>query len=102
MCNGWLIRFLIICTLLFAQMGGLTHCISHALDEQSQSGDQSAPHEKHCDLCDAYAHVASAIGSSSISFVGSANHQTQHFNQPNSYISNTFAAFAARAPPYSA
>ncbi|MDO8778084.1 MAG: hypothetical protein Q7K57_57080 [Burkholderiaceae bacterium] len=99
--NGWPIRLLIIFALLFAQMGGLTHSISHVLSEQSQSGDQSPPHDKHCDLCDAYAHVASAIGSDNISFVGSANYETLHFNRPGSYIFNTFVAFAARAPPYS-
>lgn len=101
-------RFLLIFALLFAQLGGLTHGISHALadrsnsSEQSQSPDQSLPHDKHCDLCVAYAHIGSAIGSSSINFAGSENHETPHISDPGSYISNTFVAFAARAPPYSA
>ena len=99
--NGWLIRLLIICSLLFAQVGGLAHGISHVLDERSQSGDQSAPHEKHCDLCDAYAQIASGIGSSIVNFDSGKNPETLHFNYPGSYVSNTFVAFAARAPPYS-
>lgn len=95
-------RFLLIFALLFAQLGGLVHGISHTLTEQSQRSDQSLPHDKHCDLCTAYAQIGSAIGSSSISIASSENFETLHFNNPGSYASNTFVAFAARAPPYSA
>jgi hypothetical protein len=95
-------RLLLIFALLFAQLGGLVHGISHTLAEQSQGSDQSLPHDKHCDLCAAYAQISSAIGSSSISFASSKNFETLHFNNPASYTSNTFVAFAARAPPYSA
>ncbi|MFZ2301287.1 MAG: hypothetical protein WAW10_05365 [Gallionella sp.] len=99
--NGWPIRLLIIFALLFAQVGGLTHSISHVLSEHSQSDDQSAPYEKHCDLCDVYAQIASALGSNSIGFTGNENPATPHLNHPGSYVSNTFVAFTARAPPYS-
>ena len=90
---------LLTLALLFAQLGGLTHGISHTLDEQSQ--DQSLPHDKHCDLCAVYAQIGSAIGSSSINFASSGNYETQYLRYSSSYISNTFVAFAARAPPYS-
>ena len=95
-------RLLLIFALLFAQMGSLAHGISHILAEQSQGSEQSLPHDKYCDQCAAYAQIGSAIGSSSISFASSENFETLHFNEPASYTSNTFVAFAARAPPYSA
>jgi hypothetical protein len=95
-------RLLLIFALLFAQMGGLTHGISHILTEKSQGSDQSLPHDKYCDQCAAYGQIGSAIGSSSISFASSENFETLHFNEPASYTSTTFVAFAARAPPYSA
>ena len=94
-------RLLLIFSLLFVQLGGLVHGISHTLDEQAQGSGQSLPHDKHCDLCMAYAQIGSAIGSSSINFAGSENFETPHINHPGSYTSNTFVAFAARAPPYS-
>jgi hypothetical protein len=83
-------------------MGGLAHGISHVRTEQSQGSEQSLPHDKYCDQCEAYAQIGSAIGSSSISFTGSENFETLHINNPVSYTSKTFVAFAARAPPYSA
>jgi len=95
-------KLLLIFALLFAQLGGLTHGISHAFADQSESTDQSIPHDKHCDLCEAYAQISSAIGSNSISFVGSENYETLHLASFSSYTSYTFVAFAARAPPYSA
>jgi len=95
-------RLLLILALLFAQMGGLTHGITHILAEQEQTSDQSLPNDKHCNLCVAYAHIGSAIGSSSINFASSENFETLHLSDPGSYISSTFVAFAARAPPYSA
>jgi hypothetical protein len=93
---------MLIFALLFAQLGGLVHGISHTLAEQTQNSDQSLPHNQHCDLCATYAQIGSAIGSSSIGFTGSENFDAQHFNNPCSYTSSTFVAFAARAPPYSA
>jgi hypothetical protein len=95
-------RFLLIFALLFAQLGGLAHGISHTLSEPSQGSEQSLPHNQLCDLCAAYAQIGSAIGSSSIGFTSSENLEALHFNNPGSYSSSTFVAFAARAPPYSA
>jgi hypothetical protein len=95
-------RLLLIFALLFAQMGGLAHGISHIPAEKSQGSEQSLPHDKYCDQCAAYAQIGSAIGSSSISFASSENFDTLHSHNSTSYISHPFVAFAARAPPYSA
>ena len=101
-------RLLLIFALLLTQLGGLTHGISHAMEgrsqspEQSRNSDQSLPNDKHCDTCLAYAQIGSAVGSTSVSFANSEDHETLHLGTPHSYLSNTFVAFAARAPPYSA
>lgn len=101
-------RLLLICALLFAQLGGLTHGISHALSDrpdslgQSQGPDQSLPHDKHCDLCAAYAQIGSALAGTGIGFAGTENCEALHLNAAHSCTSVSFAAFAARAPPYSA
>jgi hypothetical protein len=88
--------------LLFAQMGSLAHGISHIIAGQSRGLDQSLPHDKYCDQCAAYGQIGGLIGSSNISFASGKNFETLHFNEPASCSSTTFAAFAARAPPYSA
>jgi hypothetical protein len=95
-------RLLLIFALLFAQMGGLAHGISHILAERSQGSNQSLPHDKYCDQCEAYAQIGGLIGSSTVSFASSESFETLHVNESASYTSNTFVAFAARAPPYSA
>lgn len=96
-----LARLLLILALLFAQLGGLMHSIAHAL-EQAQSTDQSLPHDKHCDLCAAYAQIGSAMVSPGIGFTGSTSCETLHLDSSSFCTSHPFAAFAARAPPYSA
>jgi hypothetical protein len=88
--------------LLFAQMGGLAHGISHIMTELSHGSEHSLPHDKYCDQCAAYGQIGSAIGSSSSSFASCENFETLHVNEPASYTSIAFAVFAARAPPYSA
>ncbi|TAN81970.1 MAG: hypothetical protein EPN14_04330 [Gallionella sp.] len=95
-------RFLLIFALLFAQLGGLTHGISHALAEPAQSTDQSLPHDKLCDLCAAYAQIGSAIGGSGVSLAVSENCEAPHQSYFDPQTSETFPAFAARAPPHSA
>jgi hypothetical protein len=94
-------RLLLIVALLFSQMGSLAHGISHVIAEKSHGSEQSLPHDKYCDQCAAYAQIGSAVGSSAINFASSENFETLHFNNPGSYTSSTFVAFAARAPPYS-
>lgn len=110
---GWLVkvrpmrssllpRILLILALLFAQLGGLAHGISHALAEQSTRSDQSLPHDKHCDLCAAYAQIGGALASHAIPFALPEQTDILALTSPHTFHSNTFAAFAARAPPYSA
>lgn len=99
---------LLILTMLFTQLGGLTHGISHTLTNQhgssgqSNSQDQSAPHDKHCDLCAAYAQIGSALGSHATQFTPFKQHAEFTLCIFGTFLSNTFTAFAARAPPYSA
>jgi len=97
-----LARLLLIFALLVVQAGSLAHGISHVLTEPSQGSEQSLPHDKYCDQCVAYAQIGSAVGSSSLYFASSGNYETPHLSDSGSYVSNTFVAFAARAPPYSA
>lgn len=94
-----LCRLMLIFALLFTQLGGLTHGIAHTMAAQAQ--DQALPHDKHCDLCAAYAQLGSAIGSGGSGFANSASCEAIHFSHFASRIPDTFAAFAARAPPYS-
>ena len=90
---------LLVFTLLFAQQGAMAHGISHSLAEQSQ--DQSLPHDTQCELCAAYAHIGSAISSGGIHFdLDVATTAVDGTNTPSSHFT-LFAAFAARAPPYS-
>jgi hypothetical protein len=95
-----LLKSLFILALLFAQQGAVTHSIAHVMAEQSQ--DQSVPHHGHCDLCALYAQVGSAIGSSIIHLDFSSNFEETHLSFSDSFSFLAFAAFAARAPPYSA
>ncbi len=90
---------LLVFTLLFAQQGAMSHGISHTLAKQSQ--DQSAPHETQCELCAAYAHMGSAVGSSDVHFNLDIGANLVALTYAPSFRSNTFSAFAARAPPYS-
>jgi hypothetical protein len=103
--NGFSIRLLLIFALLVAQMGGLTHAISHVVIERTsqgdyiQTGDQLSAHQKHCDLCDAYTQIANAINSSFTGFV-----VLSVFGDPlpDRLYTVAFLAlfpFAARAPP---
>lgn len=91
---------LLVFTLLFAQQGAMSHGISHTLAQQSQ--DQSAPHDTQCELCAAYAHIGSAVGSCDVHFDLTASANVVAPSYTPSFRSNTFAAFTARAPPHSA
>jgi hypothetical protein len=96
------LSLLLALTLLFTQLGSLTHGISHTLDEQKQNSDQSLPHDKLCDLCAAYAQIGGAISSNSVGFFGSAGIEAFHIDHFSTAFSSRFVAFSARAPPYSA
>jgi hypothetical protein len=93
------IRFLLVFALLCAQLGALTHGISHTLEETAQ--DQSLPHDKHCDLCAAYAQVGNAVDSSTVHFDFAAPFKLALTTHSASFRSIAFTAFAARAPPAS-
>jgi hypothetical protein len=92
-------RLLLIFALLFVQMGSLAHGISHILAEPSQGSKQSVPHDKYCGQCAAYAEIAGAVGSSSISFFTGESLETLNLNPLSTRTADLFAAFAARAPP---
>lgn len=94
------LKSLLVLALLFVQQGAVTHAIAHALAEQSQ--DQSLPHDQQCELCAAYAQVGSALGSGSVHFDFAPRAAETHFAHSASFHSVAFAAFAARAPPFSA
>jgi hypothetical protein len=99
-------RSLLIFSLLFAllavQAGSLAHGISHILTGPSRGSEQSLPHDKYCDQCAAYAQIGSAVGSNAIDFSGSENCAILIINKFSAHAADTFVAFAARAPPYSA
>ncbi len=90
------LKSLLVIALLFAQQGVVTHVISHVLEE---SQDQSLPHDRHCDICEMYAQIGSAIGSSSIQFDFASTFQEILATHFVSYRSIAVAPFAARAPP---
>jgi hypothetical protein len=91
------LRLMLVFALLFAQLGGLAHGIAHAMAEQTQ--DQSLPHDGYCNLCAAYAQLGSPIGSCSSGFMSSGNCVAAYFSHYVSRLPDTFAVFAARAPP---
>jgi hypothetical protein len=87
-------------TLLVAQFGAYAHAISHTIADQTQ--DQSLPHDKHCDLCAAYAQIGGAISVSLIHFDFTTSFEESLTAYFTSFRSVAFTAFAARAPPRSA
>ncbi len=93
--NALCFRLLLIFALLYAQLGGLTHGISHALAEQNSP--QSLEH--HCEQCDFYAQIDSAIGSSDLALAISKNCNSPYLPRYYSYHSNLYTAYTARAPP---
>jgi hypothetical protein len=94
-----LLSLLFSFVVLFAQQGAVTHAMQHALAEQTQ--DQSLPHDKLCDLCAVYAQIGSAIGSSAVFFAADEQLVSFSLALSSQFRSVSFAAFAARAPPYS-
>lgn len=90
---------LLVFTLLFAQLGGLSHGLTHTLAQQSQ--DQSLPHDTQCELCAAYAHIGSAAGSGDVHFDFDVAANTAAPTYTPTLHLSPFAAFTARAPPYS-
>lgn len=92
-------RLLLVFALLFAQLGGLTHAISHSMDERSR--DATLTHEQHCGLCELYAQVSGAVGATALTTPVLAIPHDYHSTQAISTDSAFLAAYTARAPPYS-
>lgn len=94
-------RLLLLFALLFTQMGGLAHGISHTLADRLQ--DQSMPHDTLCELCAVYAQIGSAIGSHALTLL--APQETEALKPlifKQLYQRYAFNPYPARAPPYSA
>jgi hypothetical protein len=87
-------------TLLFIQSGGLAHGIQHTLEHRVH--DQSPAQDKLCDLCAAYSQIGSALSSSPIAILPRDQIFSYYSIYSSTFRNSSFAAFAARAPPYSA
>ncbi len=93
-----LARLLLLFALLFVQTGGMMHEVTHIAVHPLR--DHTLPHEKHCDLCAAYAQMGSALGSHAPEFkpLPASMELTDTVFAP--FLANPhFTAFAARAPP---
>lgn len=89
----------------FAQIGAVTHEISHVEDlvkhsQQDPSKQDKNTHSEQCEKCISFAKVAGGLVTQSFvlpnlqaSFINSSPLQTQTASQPHT-------AYAARAPPY--
>jgi hypothetical protein len=98
------IHLALIFVFAFAQIGAVTHGISHVNDGAEHS--QHAPnkqdtntHSEQCDQCISFAKIAGGLAAQSFefpiiraSFIGSSQLQTLASSQ-------LFSAYAARAPP---
>ncbi len=93
-------RLLLILALLLVQTGGLMHEISHIVVHPSH--DHSLPHEKHCNLCAAYAQMGTALGSHAPEFQPIVSRMALTDTVFDAVLAaSPFTAFAARAPPLS-
>lgn len=90
-------RLLLIVALLFAQMGGIAHAISHTLENRAP--EHAISHDKHCDLCEVYAQIGSAVGSSAPTLATGDNVETPHSFAAIASSGGTRIAHPARAPP---
>lgn len=93
---------LLILALLFAQLGGVTHGISHLFSKPSHRAEQPLPNDQHCDLCEVYAQIGGAIHSSSLTFDPQRVLGIPHAEVLRQRVASHFVPFSARAPPYSA
>jgi hypothetical protein len=83
----------------FAQIGAATHEISHIQDYTKHNQQHKNTHSEQCGQCISFAKIASGLASQSFtlpilpaSFIGSTQLTTQTLSQ-------TYTAYAARAPP---
>lgn len=90
---------------VFAQIGAVTHEISHAEDlvkhsQQDPSKQGKNTHNEQCGQCISFAKIAGGLPTQSFvlpslqtSFIGSTAQTTHVLSQP-------YTAYAARAPPH--
>lgn len=99
MFRSMLPRFLLVIALLFAQLGGLTHSITHSMNERGR--DAALAQDKHCDLCQQYAQIGSAVSSTATQFDAVIQRSEFILIPATTADSAPFRAYTARAPPYS-
>ena len=117
-------HFTLILLFVFAQIGAVTHEISHRLEflnysqpdtnkngsihqdlskkdssKQDSSKQDKTAHKGHCGLCISFAKVANGLHYVSLVFHSAATVFALPVFLYHDYLSQTFAAYAARAPP---
>ena len=112
-------HFALILLFVFAQIGAVTHEISHTegflkysqqdtnkngsdkqdLSKQDSSKQDKTGHKGHCALCISFAKVANGLQSITLVFHSVATIFAVPAFLYYSYLSQTFVAYAARAPP---
>ena len=90
-------QILLIFALLLAQLGCVTHGISHLL---SNPAEHTLANDQHCDLCEVYAQISGAINSSAFTFPPQRLVGISHAKVFNHSPVLSFFPFSARAPPY--
>lgn len=99
MFKRFLLNFALIFLFAFAQIGAVSHEISHFEDYAKHSQHDKNTHNEQCAQCISFAKIAGGIASQgftlpliSASFFGAIGYQLSH----SSYL---HTAYAARAPP---
>lgn len=98
MLQRFILQFAVILTFALAQMGVVTHEVSHLGEYTHSQQDKNAPAEQ-CEQCLSYAQVGAGLASSTFAFTA--------FDTVNiapvieRFTSRTYSqhAYAARAPP---
>lgn len=84
--------------LLFAQQGGASHALRHALEKQSQH-DKQTSHFISCEQCATYAQLGSALSSAIHSFALFATDEGRSQQGSSTFRSIQILAAVARGPP---
>ena len=97
-------NFALIFLFAFAQVGAITHEISHIGDyikhsQQDPSKQDKNTHGEQCKQCISYAEVASGLQAQPIIFSFSAGEFAVSIFSQQTYSLLTHTAYAARAPP---
>lgn len=83
----------------FAQIGVVTHEVSHLEDFTKHNQQDQNTHSEQCDQCISFAKIASGLQSKAFTFhFAPVQFSTVAFTQAG-FSSPTHAAYAARAPP---